>query len=187
MRPDAVVFVAVAQVNSACLPGPDILLRFTLVPLEIVELGHAGLIRVNPALAFSVMSDKSPFKRPLFLPPRRNITRFPALIVFLDEDLRGAHHSLAACYTSYSIVSICAVRLSRFAIDDEEYVWQDRRRRHASAADGSRKLVTIGSPTDSPLSVKNDVSNTADRSLSVALLYSLPGSQFSSNNNVSSV
>jgi hypothetical protein len=137
MRPDAVVLVAAAQVNSAYLPGPDILLRFTLVPLEIVEFGHAGLIRVNPALAFSVKSDKSPFKRPLFLSPRRHITRFPALIVFLDEDLRGAHDSLAACYTSFSIVSICAVRLRRFAIDDEDYAWRDRRRRHASATDSS--------------------------------------------------
>jgi hypothetical protein len=58
MRPGAVVLVAAAQVNSAYLPGPDILLRFTLVHLEIVEIGHAGLIRVNPAPAFSLKSDK---------------------------------------------------------------------------------------------------------------------------------
>ena len=58
--------------------------------------------------------------------------------------------------------------------DDDDYAWQDRRRRHASATDSSGKLMTIGSLTDSPLSVKNEVPNTADRSLSVALLYSPP-------------
>jgi hypothetical protein len=72
-------------------------------------------------------------------------------------------------------------------IGDDDYARQDRRRRHASATDGSGKSVTIGSLTDTPLSVKNDVPDIADRSLSVALLYSLPGSQFSDNNNVSSV
>ena len=70
-------------------------------------------------------------------------------------------------------------------IDDDDYAWQDRRRRHASATDSSGKLMTIGSLTDSPLSVKNEVPNTADRSLSVALLYSPPRCELSNNNNVS--
>ena len=34
MRPGAVVIVAAAQVNSASLPGPDNLLRFTLAALR---------------------------------------------------------------------------------------------------------------------------------------------------------
>ena len=72
-------------------------------------------------------------------------------------------------------------------IDGDDYAWQDRRRRHAFATDSSGKLVTIGSLTDNPLTIKNDVPDIADRVLSVALLYSLPCSRSRNNNNVSSI
>jgi hypothetical protein len=68
-------------------------------------------------------------------------------------------------------------------IDDDDYAWQDRRRRHAFEADSSGKLMTIGSLADNPLSVENDAPDTADRTLSAALLYSLLGNQHRNNNN----
>ena len=74
------------------------------------------MIRVKPALVFSLKSDKSPFKRPLFLSCRRHIARFPALVVLLDEDLRVAQrlaHRLPYEFFNhvnlgYSIQTLCA-------------------------------------------------------------------------------
>jgi hypothetical protein len=63
---------------------------------EIVEFNHAGLIRINQSLAFSLKSDQSPFEPLLFLLLRCPIARFLALVVLLDEDLRVAQQ-LAHC------------------------------------------------------------------------------------------
>jgi hypothetical protein len=50
-----------------------------------------------------------PFKRPLFLSPRRHISGFPAPVVLLDEDLRGEQR-LANCRVTLRcpIQTLCA-------------------------------------------------------------------------------
>jgi uncharacterized protein (DUF1684 family) len=72
-------------------------------------------------------------------------------------------------------------------IDYDDYAWHDRRRRHAFATDSNGKLVTIGSLTDNPLSVKNNAPDIADRALSAALLYSHLGNRQRNNNNSTSI